>query len=55
MDQLAHIRKALVAAAVPGLTILINDVTAELQTSAVAIISVVAAGLLTYLVPNKTD
>jgi hypothetical protein len=53
-EQLAHIRKAIVAAAVPGITVLIADVSAELQTQAVAIIAVVATGLLTYLVPNRT-
>jgi hypothetical protein len=52
-EQLAHIRKAIVAAAVPGITVLIADVSAELQTQAVAIIAVVATGLLTYLVPNR--
>lgn len=52
-DKIAEIRKALIAAAVPGLTLLINDVTAELQTQVVALVAVVASGLLTFAVPNK--
>lgn len=53
-DRLNEARKALVAAATPGLVLLVNDVTAEASTQAAGIIAVAASLVLTWLVPNKT-
>lgn len=53
VDKLNEARKAIVAAATPGLVLLINDVTAEASVQATGIIAVVASLVLTWLVPNK--
>lgn len=53
IDKLNEARKAIVAAATPGIVLLVNDVTAEASTQATGIIAVVAALVLTWLVPNK--
>lgn len=52
-DRLNEARKAIVAAATPGLVLLVNDVTAEASVQATGIIAVLAALVLTWLTPNK--
>jgi hypothetical protein len=51
--KLAESRKAIVAAATPGLVLLVNDLTAEASTQASGWIAVAATLVLTWLVPNK--
>lgn len=52
-QKLAESRKAIVAAATPGLVLLINDVSAEASTQASGWVAVIATLVLTWLVPNK--
>lgn len=54
LDRLLGAAKALVAAATPGLVLAINDLTAEASVQASGIVAMVAALVLTWLVPNKT-
>ena len=51
--KLGEVRKALVAAATPGIVLAVNDVSAELSTQAAGLVAVVASLLLTWLVPNR--
>jgi hypothetical protein len=53
IDQLNQIRKALVAAAVPGLVLALNDVVVELDGQWAALVAVVLAGVATWATPNQ--
>lgn len=53
VQKLNEARKAIVAAAAPGLVLLVGDVATEASKQATGIIAVVAALVLTWLVPNR--
>lgn len=53
IDRLAQAAKAITAAAVPGVTLLVSDLSDAVSAEVTGIVTVVAALVLTYLVPNR--
>ena len=55
LNHLAKVAKALVAAATPGVVIALDAVTVEASTQVTTLAAVIAAAVLTWLVPNRSS
>lgn len=53
MNKLLSSAKAIAAVAAPVLVVLINEVSTEASAQATGLIAALAAGICTWLVPNK--